>query len=396
MKIQTTKILCIGNSFSEDATALLNPMLTSYGIDTIVVNLFIGGCSLQQHWENIQHAKQDYLYMKNGVGISPGNPSGRMVSINEMILEEDWDIVVIQQSSILSGKEDSFFPEIELILEFIKKHVKTTSKLYLHEPWSWESTFKWESKFEGENLFKLYYENKDDVMCRKIKDTYSSMSQQLNLKIIPSGDLIQYLRSFPDFDNLNKQWISLSRDGLHMHEIFGRFALSLLWAHTLFAIDVRKCQFYPYSISEKDKAIIDKIRDLCDQFVQNGNSVFQKVNCPISGQLIWESKVHKLQVAMIDIGKIPWQNALEACENLGNGWALPDTESLEIIRNELFLKGIGNIASGYYWSSVELSRRDALYMRMSDGVTHNFYFQEDYKKTNQFLVRPVRILTDDI
>ena len=55
--MKTTKILCIGNSFSEDATTFLNPMLTSYGIDTLVVNLFIGGCSLQQHWENIQHKK---------------------------------------------------------------------------------------------------------------------------------------------------------------------------------------------------------------------------------------------------------------------------------------------------------------------------------------------------
>ena len=55
------------------------------------------------------------------------------------------------------------------------------------------------------------------------------------------------------------------------------------------------------------------------------------------------------------------------------------------------------IAPGYYWSSIELSRRDALYIRMCDGVTYNFYFQEDYKKkTNEYLVRPVRKLTDNV
>jgi len=124
--------------------------------------------------------------------------------------------------------------------------------------------------------------------------------------------------------------------------------------------------------------------------------MFEIVNDPVSGQQIYESKTSKLQVAFLDIGRMSWQDALDACENLGNGWALPDTESLEIIRNELFLIGVGNIAPGYYWSSIELSMRDALYMRMSDGVTHNFYFQEDYKKTNHYLVRPLRILTDGV
>ena len=263
--MKTTKILCIGNSFSEDATTLLNPMLTSYGIDSLVVNLFIGGCSLEQHWENIEHAKKEYLYMKNGVGIYPGNPHGRMVSINEMILEEDWDVIVIQQSSILSGKVDSFFPDIELIFDFIKKQMKNTSKLYLHQPWSWESTFKWESKFEGENLFKLYYENKDDVMFRKIKDAYSKVSQQLILPIIPSGDLIHFLRSFPEFDFL-KEGISLCRDGLHMDEILGRYALSSLWASCLFNVDLKENMFYPSNITIAQKDIIDKIRELCVLF----------------------------------------------------------------------------------------------------------------------------------
>jgi hypothetical protein len=269
--MKTTKILCIGNSFSEDATALLNPMLASYGIDTLIVNLFIGGCSLQQHWENIQHKKQDYLYMKNGVGISPGNPNGRMVSINEVILEEEWDIITIQQSSLLSGLYESYFPDINFILEFIKKHVKHSCELYLHEPWSWESSYEWDA-FEGpDDLFEKYYSKDDLVMYKQIEKTCLDISNGLNLKIIPSGNFIQFLRGFDEFNCQIKGSIPLSRDRRHMHELFGRYALSLIWAHTLFSVDLSLCKFYPNDISDKNKSIIDRIKDLFSQFIYKEN-----------------------------------------------------------------------------------------------------------------------------
>ena len=57
------------------------------------------------------------------------------------------------------------------------------------------------------------------------------------------------------------------RDKIHMHEIYGRYALSLLWAHTLFTVDLSLCKFYPNDVSDKDKSIIDKIKDLCNQFI---------------------------------------------------------------------------------------------------------------------------------
>ena len=260
--MKTTKILCIGNSFSEDATALLNPMLASYVIDTIVVNLFIGGCSLQQHWENIQYKKQDYLYMKNGVGISPGNPNGRMVSINEVILEEEWDIVTIQQSSLESGIEKSFHPYIDNLVEYINENLKYDFKLWLHQPWAWQSNLK------QEKMFKKNYQSNEEVMHQNIKTVYNKVSSELNIPLIPSGNLIYYLRRNTEFDYNAKNGISLSRDGIHMHEIFGRYVLSLLWSHVLFSVDINLCKFYPSNITDNDIIIINKIKFLCKEFIQ--------------------------------------------------------------------------------------------------------------------------------
>ena len=94
--------------------------------------------------------------------------------------------------------------------------------------------------------------------------------------------------------------------------------------------------------------------------------MFQIVNDPVSGQKVFESKEYSLQVALLDIGKMSWQNAMDACENIGNSWVLPNSAELEIIQKELFLKGIGNINAGYYWSSIELSPNNAIYIRMND------------------------------
>ena len=47
---QMVRILAIGNSFSQDATHYLHQIAASDNVEMKVVNLYIGGCSLEQHW----------------------------------------------------------------------------------------------------------------------------------------------------------------------------------------------------------------------------------------------------------------------------------------------------------------------------------------------------------
>lgn len=42
------RILAVGNSFSEDATYYLHQILEIAGVENQVVNLYIGGCSLER------------------------------------------------------------------------------------------------------------------------------------------------------------------------------------------------------------------------------------------------------------------------------------------------------------------------------------------------------------
>ena len=48
------KILAIGNSFSQDATHYLHQIAAADHVDMKVVNLYIGGCPLTKHAENLK------------------------------------------------------------------------------------------------------------------------------------------------------------------------------------------------------------------------------------------------------------------------------------------------------------------------------------------------------
>ena len=54
------RILTIGNSFSEDATRYLSQIAKAQGVNFEVVNLMIGGCSLERHYRNMLDDKKDY------------------------------------------------------------------------------------------------------------------------------------------------------------------------------------------------------------------------------------------------------------------------------------------------------------------------------------------------
>lgn len=88
------KVLAIGNSFSQDATTFLHHAAEKQGVALEVVNLYIGGCSLEMHWKNMETNAVAYEHQLNG------KATGRVVSIQEMLNEGDWDAVVTNRPAM--------------------------------------------------------------------------------------------------------------------------------------------------------------------------------------------------------------------------------------------------------------------------------------------------------
>ena len=92
-------------------------------------------------------------------------------------------------------------------------------------------------------------------------------------------------------------------------------------------------------------------------------------------------KIGNLEVMTEDLGKMNWDDAMKACENLGDGWRLPTKDELSFLcENKEKIGGF----NGAIWSSTE-----------GDDVTAwTQYFLVDYQidfyKSSTCYVRAVR------
>ncbi|MBQ1952605.1 MAG: DUF4886 domain-containing protein, partial [Alistipes sp.] len=65
---EPVRILAVGNSFAQDAVEQnLHELAAAEGIQTIIGNMYIGGCSLERHLNNARENRADYAYRKIGL-----------------------------------------------------------------------------------------------------------------------------------------------------------------------------------------------------------------------------------------------------------------------------------------------------------------------------------------
>ena len=252
--MKTLKILAIGNSFSEDATRYLHQLANAAGIKTQVVNLYIGGCPLERHWKNIENDEKAYAYQLNGIATE------RKVSIDEVLMEEDWDIITTQQASHDSGWINSYDPFLGLIVAHIKEKAPN-AKLYMQETWAYELD-------SAHGSFMRYNRNQQE-MYDKLHDCYTQMAAKYNLELIPSGSVIQKVRTLPDF-HVQDGGLSLCRDGFHMSFDYGRYLLACIWLKKLTGISVKDIAYIPESPVLKvapDTNLLKLLRESVDLWV---------------------------------------------------------------------------------------------------------------------------------
>ena len=203
------KILSIGNSFSQDSTALLQ-LLT----DKITVrNLYIGGCSLDMHAANIENDAAKYELQENGEKMQ-----NALVSVKEALTSDKWDYITVQQVSGRSGVYESFYPYLGELLDYVRKY--SDAEIVLHETWSYEIG-------SGHPDFAIYNSDREQ-MAQAIKETYEKVSAKENLRIIRVGEAVRKLRAKPSFDYENGG-LSLTRDGFHLSLSYGRLLAASVW-----------------------------------------------------------------------------------------------------------------------------------------------------------------------
>ena len=234
------KLLSIGNSFSTDSHKYLHSLAEHNGVNLECYNLFIGGCSLQTHWENYVENNEFYDLEING------SEATRKISINEALLMEKWDVITVQQVSAFSGMFETYEPYLTDLVAVVREKVPK-AKIYFHETWSYEIG----SLHEG---FLNYNSNQKEMYLR-IKEASKKASDLIKAEIIPTGDVVQFVReNIPKFDFKNGG-ISLCRDSFHLSEDYGRFLAGAVWFKKLTAKNLKEQPFMDFDFEIVKKLI---------------------------------------------------------------------------------------------------------------------------------------------
>jgi hypothetical protein len=167
-----------------------------------------------------------------------GHKTGFHISLDEALLNNQWDVITLQQSSSNSTKPESYTPYILALAEHVRK-MAPKAKLYMHETWAYEAG--------SDKLVNLMKYNEPCEMLADIKTAYEAAAQSINANgIIRCGEL---------FGKLTEAGIEkVHRDTFHASLGVGRYALALMWYRTLTGKCVTDNAFCDFDteISEKE------------------------------------------------------------------------------------------------------------------------------------------------
>ena len=252
------KILAIGNSFSVDSMEYLYGILKDLGYTEIVLaNLYVGGCSLQQHADYIAKSEKlsPYTYYKNTSGTWTTRNNTK---ITDVIDDYDWDYVSLQQVSGNSGLPDTFEPYLTQVIEFVHEHCPN-SKLFWNMTWAYPEGSDYSS-------FKNYNYDQERMYNAIIETTQSKIVPREDFSfVIPTGTAVQNARtSFLTEGQLH-------RDNLHLSNDIGRFLASMMWARQISGRSVADVTYNPAS-----KVINEQIMNVIKESVENAfNNPFE-------------------------------------------------------------------------------------------------------------------------
>ncbi len=238
----TLKILAIGNSFSEDAMEYLYNIATHSGFakDKVVLgNLFIGGGTLQQHYENSQNGTSYTLQKRDG--------SNSIVTfsrtLQNAVKDEDWDIITLQQASGSSGMPDTYEPYLSDLIEIIEENATNPDmKLGWHMTWA----------YQQDTTHNEFYKYDSDQITM-----YNAIIGAVKEKVLPTGKFDFVIPSGTAVQNTRTSFAgdNLTRDGYHMGYVLGRYIIGLTWFRTITGMSLDSVAWEPMNVGDNFKTL---------------------------------------------------------------------------------------------------------------------------------------------
>ena len=171
------KVLTIGNSFTWSLREHFPAIAKAQGDTLTLAFANHGGCSIQRHWKYVSEEEADPAKKYYSL-------NGKKAKLREVLASTQWDIVTIQQASSKSWIKGSFYPELDNLVAYVKKHAPK-SQIVFQQTWSYRSDSS------------LYKRKKIDQnqMFEGIDANYKEASKKFGLEVIPTGLAVQIARA---------------------------------------------------------------------------------------------------------------------------------------------------------------------------------------------------------
>lgn len=290
------RVLAIGNSFSASAVRSLPNLAASVpGCRLILTGASIGGCSLERHWNEWRKAEKDPKHKPYGISFcDTADLSGKTTkrgNVNELLKNNKYDIITIQQNSANSWKYNTYQPYADNLIAVIKKY-QPQAEIVIQQTWSYRCDSRRLTAWKIDNT----------AMYGKLADAYAKLAKKYSFRMIPTGYAVQIFRAktpvkfvSPDFKALEAlknpeqhafdgevvgycKWGKnrktkkncLLKDMSHLN-FHGEFMQGAVWFSFLFDQPATAIKFVPGGMSaEQAKFLLECAQEAVSTFKQPG------------------------------------------------------------------------------------------------------------------------------
>ena len=291
------RVLSIGNSFSASVCRQLPPMAAAEGRALGYACLFIGGCPLRLHAENLGKSAADpsfrpYRAMCSGFPAGEGLDGEFPASSNELLARGDWDIVTVQQASHESWDYANYQPFGHAVVEAVRRACPR-AEVVIQQTWAYRADDDrlrpggaWGFGQAGmfERLSDAYDRfAADEGVARQIPTGVAVQLTRIREKapFVPyeTADLARY--RWPDLPpqagdvvgrlGWRRNWdtgeMEIGRDTIHLNER-GEYLQALVWFGLLFGADPTAVSYVSPHVGDADARFLRECAR--DALVQGG------------------------------------------------------------------------------------------------------------------------------
>ena len=238
------RVLAIGNSFSEDVVEQhVHELGKAQGSTIVVGNLYIGGCSIQKHLNNLRSESKAYRYRK--IDENGKKTTVKKVSLQYGLADETWDYVMVQQVSGFGGLYLSFEKFLPEYMKRLRAELPNNPKFIIMQTWAYQS--------DSQHQNFAIYDYNQAKMYKAVVKTYDKIFKDKQYgfhALVPNGTAVQNGRTY--FGDI------LTRDGFHLDKKIARYLGACTMCEVLLGKSVVGNTYRPYWLSAEDALVAQK------------------------------------------------------------------------------------------------------------------------------------------